>query len=43
MAFINYYGGLNPSMDKTKFDELATVITHKPNGFTTFNISEFNA
>ncbi len=30
---------LNPSMDKTKFDELATVITYKPNGFTTFNVS----
>ncbi len=30
---------LNPSMDKTKFNELATVITHKPNGFTTFNVS----
>jgi len=31
---------LNPSMDKTKFDELATVITYKPNGFTTFNVSD---
>ena len=30
---------LNPSMDKTKFDQLATVITHKPNGFTTFSVS----
>jgi len=30
---------LNPSMDKSKFDELATVITHKPNGFITFNVS----
>ena len=30
---------LNPSMDKTKFDELATVITYKPNGFTTFSVS----
>ena len=30
---------LNPSIDKTKFDELATVITYKPNGFTTFNVS----
>ncbi len=30
---------LNPSMNKTKFNELATVITHKPNGFTTFNVS----
>jgi len=30
---------LNPSMDKTKFNKLASVITHKPNGFTTFNIS----
>jgi hypothetical protein len=26
-------------MDKTKFDELATVITYKPNGFTTFSVS----
>ena len=32
---------LNPSMDKTKFDKLATVITHKPNGFTTFSVSDF--
>ena len=30
---------LNPSMDKTKFDQLAMVITHKPNGFTTFSVS----
>jgi len=30
---------LNPSMDKTKFNKLAMVITHKPNGFVTFNIS----
>ena len=30
---------LNPSMDKTKFDELAKVITDKPNGFTTFSVS----
>jgi hypothetical protein len=30
---------LNPSMNKTKFDELATVITYKPNGFTTFSVS----
>jgi len=30
---------LNPSMDKAKFDELAKIITHKPNGFTTFNVS----
>jgi len=30
---------LNPSMDKTKFDKLAMVITHKPNGFVTFSIS----
>ena len=29
---------LNPSMDKTQFSELASVITHKPNGFTTFNL-----
>ena len=32
---------LNPSMDKTKFNQLATVITHKPNGFTTFSVSDF--
>ena len=30
---------LNPDMDKTQFSELASVITHKPNGFTTFNLS----
>jgi len=30
---------LNPNMDKTKFNELATVITHKPNGFITFSVS----
>ena len=30
---------LNPSMDKTKFNELAEIITYKPNGFTTFNVS----
>ena len=30
---------LNPSIDKTKFDKLAMVITHKPNGFVTFSIS----
>ena len=30
---------LNPSMNKTKFNELAVVLTHKPNGFTTFNVS----
>ena len=30
---------LNPSMDKNKFDELAKTITHKPNGFITFNVS----
>ena len=29
---------LNPDMDKTQFSELASVITHKPNGFTTFNL-----
>ena len=29
---------LNPDMDKTQFTELASVITHKPNGFTTFNL-----
>ena len=30
---------LNPDMDKTQFSKLASVITHKPNGFTTFNLS----
>jgi hypothetical protein len=30
---------LNPDMDKTQFTELASVITYKPNGFTTFNLS----
>ena len=30
---------LNPDMDRTQFSELASVITHKPNGFTTFNLS----
>ncbi len=30
---------LNPDMDKTQFSELASVITYKPNGFTTFNLS----
>ena len=30
---------LNPSMNKTKFNELASVLTHKPNGFTTFSVS----
>ena len=30
---------LNPDMDKTQFSELASVITHKPNGFTTFSLS----
>ena len=30
---------LNPSMDITKFNQLAEVITHKPNGFVTFNVS----
>lgn len=31
---------LNPDMDKTQFSELASVITYKPNGFTTFDLSE---
>ena len=31
---------LNPDMDKTQFSELASVITHKPNGFTTFNLPD---
>jgi len=30
---------LNPSMDKKKFDQLAEVITYKPNGFITFSVS----
>lgn len=30
---------LNPSMDKTKFDKTAEIISNKDNGFTTFNIS----
>ncbi len=30
---------LNPNMDKNKFDQLATVITYKPNGFITFSVS----
>ena len=30
---------LNPDMDKTQFSELASVITHKPNEFTTFDLS----
>ena len=31
---------LNPDMDKTQFSQLASVITHKPNGFTTFNLPD---
>ena len=30
---------LNPDMDKTQFSELASVITYKPNEFTTFDLS----
>jgi len=30
---------LNPDIDKTQFSELASVITHKSNEFTTFNLS----
>ena len=30
---------LNPDMDQTKFHEVAEFITHKPNGFVSFNIS----
>ena len=30
---------LNPDMDKTQFSQLASVITYKPNGFTTFDLS----
>ena len=35
MAFVS----IVPDMDKTQFSELASVITYKPNGFTTFNLS----
>ena len=31
---------LNPDIDFEKFKQLAEVICHKPNGFTTFNVSE---
>ena len=30
---------LNPSMNKEEFDQLAEVITYKPNGFITFKVS----
>ena len=30
---------LNPDLDKTQFSQLASVITYKPNGFTTFDLS----
>ena len=30
---------LNPDMNKTQFSELASVITHEPNGFVTFKLS----
>jgi len=30
---------LNPSMDQTLFNAVAEYITHKPNGFVSFNIS----
>ena len=30
---------LNPSMDQTLFNSVAEYITHKPNGFVSFNIS----
>ena len=30
---------LNPDMNKTQFSELASVITYKPNEFTTFDLS----
>lgn len=30
---------LNPDMDRTQFTQLAEYITYKPNGFTTFNLS----
>ena len=31
---------LNPSLDADDFNKLAEVITHKPNGFVSFNISD---
>ena len=31
---------LNPNMDKQKFNQMSEVISHKPNGFVTFNISD---
>ena len=31
---------LNPNLTKEEFEKLSQVITHKPNGFTTFNISD---
>ena len=31
---------LNPNIDFERFKQLAEVICHKPNGFTTFNVSE---
>lgn len=31
---------LNPDMNDVKFKELTKVITHKPNGFVTFNIPD---
>ena len=31
---------LNPNMDKQKFNQMSEVISHKLNGFVTFNISD---
>jgi hypothetical protein len=31
---------LNPQLDQDEFLRLAQVITHKPNGFVTFNVGE---
>ena len=31
---------LNPKIDQDQFEELTKVITHKPNGFVTFNIPD---
>ena len=31
---------LNPEIDQDQFEELTKVITHKPNGFVTFNIPD---
>ncbi len=31
---------LNPNLKEEEFEKLSQVITHRPNGFTTFNISD---